>query len=105
MQLGADERELFSGHPSWRSTLGFYIKGLLVAAVIGALASLVDETGTGVGIGAVIFAIVLVVGFVRRVATTYKITTQRLHIKRGIISRRVQEARLERVQNVNTNQG
>ena len=45
------------------------------------------------------------VGYVRRIATTYTITSQRLHIKRGIIARKTQEARLERVQNVNTNQG
>jgi len=42
---------------------------------------------------------------VRRVATTYTITNHRLHIRRGIIARRTQEARLERVQNVNTEQG
>ena len=34
----------------------------------------------------------------------YTITTRRLHIKRGIISREIQETRLERVQNVNYNQ-
>ena len=37
-------------------------------------------------------------------ATTYTITNQRLQIRRGIIARKVQQARLERVQNVNTNQ-
>ena len=40
-----------------------------------------------------------------RIATTYTITNHRLHIKRGIIARKTQEARLERVQNVNTDQG
>ena len=34
-------------------------------------------------------------------ATVYTITNRRLHIKRGLIARRTQEARLERVQNVN----
>ena len=43
-------------------------------------------------------------GFVRRVATTYTITNRRLNIKRGIVSREIQETRLERVQNVNYRQ-
>jgi uncharacterized membrane protein YdbT with pleckstrin-like domain len=38
------------------------------------------------------------------VTTTYAITDRRLHIKRGIISREIQQTRLERVQNVNYNQ-
>ena len=42
--------------------------------------------------------------FVKRVATTYKITDRRLNIRRGIVSREVQETRLERVQNVNYQQ-
>jgi uncharacterized membrane protein YdbT with pleckstrin-like domain len=46
----------------------------------------------------------LLAGFVKRVATNYTITDRRLHIKRGIVSRTIQETRLERVQNVNYNQ-
>ena len=45
--------------------------------------------------------ITVLVGFLKRVATTYTITDRRLNIKRGIISREIQETRLERVQNVN----
>ena len=37
-------------------------------------------------------------------ATTYTITNRRLNIKRGIVSREIQETRLERVQNVNYRQ-
>ena len=33
MDLAPDERVLFSGHPSWRATLSFYLKGLLVTVV------------------------------------------------------------------------
>ena len=104
MDLAPGERELFSGHPSWRSTLGFYIKGLALAAVAGVLAYLIWDTETAVVVGVVLLAIALVVGFLRRLATTYTITSQRLHIRRGIVARRTQEARLERVQNVNTSQ-
>ena len=105
MELGSGERELFSGHPSLRAAPGFILKGLLVAAVVGAICALIDSTGTGVGAGVVVFAIILAIGFVMRIATTYTITNHRLHIKRGIVARKTQEARLERVQNVNTDQG
>jgi uncharacterized membrane protein YdbT with pleckstrin-like domain len=105
MELGSGERELFSGHPSLRAAPGFILKGLLIAAVVGAICALIDSTGTGVGAGVVLFAIILGVGFLMRIATTYTITNHRLHIKRGIVARKTQEARLERVQNVNTDQG
>ena len=53
-----------------------------------------------VGVG-----VTVLVGFVKRVATSYTITNRRLHIKKGIVSRTIQETRLERVQNVNIDQG
>ena len=48
--------------------------------------------------------LVVLIGFVRRVATRYTITTRRLNIKHGIISRDVQETKIERVQDVNYRQ-
>jgi uncharacterized membrane protein YdbT with pleckstrin-like domain len=105
MELAPGEHKLFSGHPSWRSTIGFYLKGVVVTAVAVLIAALVADTGVAVLVGIAIFAALLVVGFVRRIATTYTITSHRLHIRRGIVARRTQEARLERVQNVNTTQG
>jgi uncharacterized membrane protein YdbT with pleckstrin-like domain len=105
LNLSPGEKVIFQGHPSWRAILGFYLKGILVAAIIGVIAKL---AGAG---SATVFLIVLVVigvtvlaGFVKRVATTYTITSRRLNIKRGIISREIQETRLERVQNVNYRQ-
>jgi uncharacterized membrane protein YdbT with pleckstrin-like domain len=103
--MGPGERVLFAGHPSLRAAPGYVLKGLLVAAVVGVIAALIDSTGTGVGAGVVLFAIILGVGFLMRIATTYTITNHRLHIKRGLVARKTQEARLERVQNVNTDQG
>jgi uncharacterized membrane protein YdbT with pleckstrin-like domain len=105
LHLSPGEQLIFSGHPSWRAILGFYLKGLLIAVLAGLVAKLVG------GGGATVFLVVLVVlaltaliGFVRRVATTYTITSRRLNIKRGILSREIQETRLERVQNVNYRQ-
>ena len=111
MDLHPSEKVLFEGHPSWRSILGFYLKGLVIAAVgagVAALATKIadDEVKGAVvlAVAAGVFAIVLVVGLLKRIATTYTISNQRLHIKRGIIARRVQQTNLDRVQNVNTHQ-
>jgi uncharacterized membrane protein YdbT with pleckstrin-like domain len=110
VDLHPGEKVVFEGHPSWRSILSFYLKGLLVAAVAGGIAALVTAIGSGVSwataglVAVIVFAIVLVVGFVRRITTTYTITNQRLHIRKGILSKQVQQTKLERVQNVNTRQ-
>ena len=32
LNLSAGEQVIFEGHPSWRPILGFYLKGILVAA-------------------------------------------------------------------------
>jgi uncharacterized membrane protein YdbT with pleckstrin-like domain len=104
MDLHAGEQIIFQGRPSWRSTLQFYVGGLLLAAMAGAIAALAKDTGLGVGVGIAVFAIVLLVGFLKRLGTRYVVTDERLHIRRGLISRHLQETRLERVQNVNTDQ-
>ena len=102
---------LFEGHPSWRSILDFYLKGLALTAIICFLVAVGTEVADDrndslvvilavVGVG-----VTLLVGFIKRVATSYTITNRRLHIKKGIVSRTIQETRLERVQNVNISQG
>lgn len=106
MDLAPGERVLFEGHPSWRSILRFYVIGLVVAAVVVAIA---DLAGAGTGIVILLaFAgagIVMLVGLLMRIGTTYKVSDRRLWIRRGLLSRAVQETRIERVQNVNTRQG
>jgi uncharacterized membrane protein YdbT with pleckstrin-like domain len=110
-RLAPGEQIMFQGHPSWRSILGFYIKGLLAVLVIAFLVGLGTniangdtDTGLVILVAVVGVAIVILAGFIKRVTTHYTITTRRLHIQRGIISRDIQETRLERVQNVNYNQ-
>jgi len=102
---------MFQGHPSWRAILSFYIKGLLGILVVAFLVAVITniangdtDTGLVIGIAVVGVAVVVLAGFIKRVTTHYTITNRRLHIQRGIISRDIQETRLERVQNVNYNQ-
>jgi uncharacterized membrane protein YdbT with pleckstrin-like domain len=104
LNLSPGEQVIFEGHPSWRAILGFYLKGLLVAVVLGVIAKLVDGNSSAFVVILVVIVLTVLIGFVKRVATTYTITNRRLNIKRGIVSREIQETRLERVQNVNYRQ-
>jgi uncharacterized membrane protein YdbT with pleckstrin-like domain len=104
MDLHPGEDVVFEGHPSWRAVLSFYISGVVGAAAIGAIVALAASVAVGVVAAVVLFALVLVVGFVKRMATTYMVSSQRLYIRRGILSKNIQQTRIDRVQNVNTNQ-
>src|SRR6201991_3028604 len=104
LNLSDGEQIIFEGHPSWRAILGFYLKGVVIAIVLGIIAKLVSSTASVFVVVLVVLALTLVVGFLKRWATTYTITSRRLNIKRGIVSREIQETRLERVQNVNYSQ-
>jgi uncharacterized membrane protein YdbT with pleckstrin-like domain len=104
VETGPGEHILYEGHPSWRSILGFYLKGLLIALVAGAVGLVASSAGVGAGVLGAFLVFVIVIGLIKRIATTYTITNHRLTIRRGVISRRVQQTRLERVQNVNTEQ-
>src|SRR5258705_1733792 len=104
MDLHPGEQIVFEGRPIWRSILSFYITGLIGSIVIGILVALIVSTTVGVIVFLVLFGIDVLVGFLRRVSTRYTITTQRLRIERGLLAKHVQQTRIERVQNVNTNQ-
>lgn len=111
MDISPGESIIYRGHPSWRATLGLYLKGLLLCAILGGIAAAVtaiadDEVSIGwvALVFGVSFLVVLLVGYVKRMATEYTITTRRLHIRRGILNRQTEETRVERVQNTNTSQ-
>jgi uncharacterized membrane protein YdbT with pleckstrin-like domain len=104
MDLHPGEEILYDGHPSWRSTLGFYVLGFLGAVAAGVAVGVLVDTGPGVIVVVAALLLVLTIGLVRRIGTHYMVTTQRLRIRRGILSRHVQQTQLDRVQNVNTGQ-
>jgi uncharacterized membrane protein YdbT with pleckstrin-like domain len=104
MDLATNEHVLFSGHPSWRSILGYHVGGLLIAVVAGVIGYFAAGVGLAILLFAAILGGVILVGILRRLGTTYTITNRRLYIKHGIVARRTQEANLQRVQNVNTEQ-
>ena len=104
MELHPDERIVFEGHPSWRAVLSFYIGGVVGAALIGAIVWLAVGWFAALGTVAVLVALVVLYGLIKRTATSYLVSNQRLYIRRGILSTKVQQTRIDRVQNVNTEQ-
>ena len=88
MDLHPGEQVVFEGHPSWRGLLSFYIGGVAGAVVIGLIVGLIGSAWTGVLVGIVLIAAVIIFGFVRRMSTTYLVSTQRLYIRRGLLSTR-----------------
>ena len=104
MELHPDEVVVFEGHPSWRAVLSFYIGGFVGALVIAVIVALSPVARPRVLAAVVLIALVIVVGLIRRWATDYMVSNQRLYIRRGILAKHVQQTRVDRVQNVNTDQ-
>jgi uncharacterized membrane protein YdbT with pleckstrin-like domain len=111
MASESEEQVLLRRHPSWRAMLAFHLSGLVLAVLAGVVAGLATHFAAGhMQVGWVIVAVVAVfalsilVGVLRRLSTTYLVTDRRLVIERGLLRRDVQEARLERVQNVASRQ-
>ena len=104
VDLHPGEQVVFEGHPSWRALLSYYISAVGGAVVIAVIVALVSDVGLAIIVGVVLIGLALLYGFVKRMATVYMVSTQRLYIRRGILSKRVQQTRIDRVQNVNTDQ-
>jgi uncharacterized membrane protein YdbT with pleckstrin-like domain len=104
MDMHPGEQLVFEGHPSWRATLLFYFWGFVIVAVAAVVVALLASTVVAVLVAIAGVAAVVAVGFVKRMATRYVITSERLHIRRGVLTKRTQETRIQRVQNVNTDQ-
>lgn len=112
MDLLAGERILWEGRPSWRAHLSYFLVWIPLALVpviiAGALRAGDRDTGLPywqwIVISLVLVVLVIVWDAIRRNAVLYTVTDQRLRIRRGILSRREETARFDRIQNVNTSQ-
>src|SRR5690349_17679651 len=102
MDLHPGERIVFEGHPSWRALLSFYLSAIAAAIVVAVVVALVASAVVGILVAIVLIAAVVVVGLVRRMATLYLVTSQRLSIRRGVFSKRVQQSLIDRVLRVGT---
>lgn len=112
MELVHGERILWQGRPSWRSQLSFFVIWIPLALLPVIIAGALEANGHGTGfaygtwitISLILVVLVIAYDYVRRYGTYYMVSDQRLRVRRGILSRREQTARFERVQNVNISQ-
>jgi uncharacterized membrane protein YdbT with pleckstrin-like domain len=104
MDLHPGEEIVFEGHPSWRGVISFYIYGIGAAVLVGVVIGIAGATAIGSTVAVAGILLVVLVGFVKRMATHYVVTSQRLRIRRGILAKKIQQTRIDRVQNVNTDQ-
>ncbi|MGH2914477.1 MAG: PH domain-containing protein [Solirubrobacteraceae bacterium] len=111
MQPEPGEQVFFHGHAAWRSRLAQCAEGIglsLLAGVAAGIAGAIVHGRVRVWwvVAAVIVCFLASVAAIqlRRVRTTYSITSRRLTIETGLLSRELHQTRLERIQNVNARQ-
>jgi len=105
------EQLIWKGKPTWRATMSYYLLWGLLALVPLVVIVVVRLTTNatwpiwlGVVITIVLLGIVLIVGWIRRFFTQYTVTTKRMLIREGILSKREQTAHVDRIQNITINQ-
>ena len=94
MELLTGEEIVWSGRPSWRSMLAFYIKWGIVALAPGVIGQIVASTTSHDRyrwwlwlLTVVLLLLVLLAGWLQRIGTLYAVTNQRINIRNGIFSR------------------
>lgn len=112
MELVHDEKILWQGRPSWRAHLSYLAVSIPLALLPLIIAGLLraNDVGTWLPywqwllISLVLVALVIAYNVLQRYSTFYLVSTHRLRVRRGILSRREQTARFERIQNVSISQ-
>ena len=99
-------------HPHWKTVIRpVLLLALIVAAVIAALVFLpgsADKSAVRLGIGAVAVVVAIActaVPFLRWRTTTYELTTRRLRLRDGVISRNGRDFPLLRISDVSFSHG
>jgi len=110
MEMMGNESVIWEGHPTWRATLSFHIRGFIITLGLFFLIVLVKWLGAGVssvipgGLLVVGIALTIAAGWVHRFFTQYTITTKRLNIRRGILSKTESSTNVDRIQNITVKQ-
>jgi membrane protein YdbS with pleckstrin-like domain len=100
------EKDVFSARPSWRSFPGrlllavlFPVTAIVLIFVLTAHPAVKGSIAVaGLALGMVFFLAVLA----KRYSVLYRLSTQRLFVHRGLVSRRVEELELFRVQDIDS---
>jgi uncharacterized membrane protein YdbT with pleckstrin-like domain len=104
MDLNDDENLIFSTSPSWRSQFGKHVALVLGSILVGVVVGLIADIGIGIAVGVVIALVAVGFLWAERSRTTYMVTSQRIQVREGFLSKEVQQTRLDRIQNVTLDQ-
>lgn len=112
MDLHPGERLIYRGRPSPLSSIAYFLRWGPLALLPGVAATGASMLGAETGlplyqwwlVSLVLLLAVVARDAVRRAAVRYTVTTERIHIRRGILARHEHSTDIDRVQNVNTSQ-
>jgi uncharacterized membrane protein YdbT with pleckstrin-like domain len=111
MDVLQGEELIWTGHPSWRMLMIYYVKYTIISLIPAAIWVALNAVMNNPPSSAIFFGVTLValvctyvIGWLRLRTTTYNLTTTRIHVRTGIVSRQEHSAQLSRVQNVNVSQ-
>ncbi|WP_026912473.1 PH domain-containing protein [Patulibacter minatonensis] len=104
MDLNDDETLIFKTSPSWKSQFGKHVMLVIGSILVGAVVGLIADVGIGIAAGVVIALVVFGLLWAERSRTTYMVTSQRIQVREGFLSKEVQQTRLDRIQNVTLDQ-
>jgi uncharacterized membrane protein YdbT with pleckstrin-like domain len=109
MEMMGNESVIWEGHPTWRAMLSFHIKWFAITLVAFVLLVLLDKAVDlpTTLIGAVLIlgiAFTILGGWIERFFTQYTITTKRLNVRRGILSKTESSTNVDRIQNITVKQ-
>jgi uncharacterized membrane protein YdbT with pleckstrin-like domain len=100
-----EEREIWSGRPSWRGRMAIVIPGLLITLVVLILCLWAGLSATITLTLVVLAAAVTIVwSFLETIRWKYTVTNRRVFVRHGLVSINEQTARLERVQDITLHQ-
>ncbi len=105
-----DETVIWEGHPTWRAMLSFHLKWFFVTLLLVGLLVLVRWAGLGIPAAAIVAVLIagigltILSGWIDRFFTQYTITTKRLNIRSGILSKTESSTNVDRIQNITVKQ-
>jgi uncharacterized membrane protein YdbT with pleckstrin-like domain len=110
MEMMGNESMIWEGHPTWRAMLSFHIKWFAITLVAFGLLLLVRNIGVDLSYPVIVVVLIagigvtVLSGWLQRFFTQYTITTKRLTIRSGILSKTESSTNVDRIQNITVKQ-
>jgi len=110
MEMMGNESMIWEGHPTWRAMLSFHVKWFAATLVLFGLLILLRSVSVDLSYAMIVtillagLAITIAIGWMQRFFTQYTITTKRLNIRSGILSKTESSTNVDRIQNITVKQ-